>query len=202
MNNPLSQVYPEALVFADLFSDQECELIIKALSFAQHHHRNQRRVAGPPFIVHPIATAQLLMDQFNADCGVTMAGLLHDTVEDTEATLEEVEERFGPAVMFLVDGATDVGRGDGNEKIENRAERVEATHKKVKKYAEKDPNVVLIKIADRWHNLMTCQALRKKSQCRMAQEALDFHIPLCREKGFNEQADMIEELARNILKGD
>jgi GTP diphosphokinase / guanosine-3',5'-bis(diphosphate) 3'-diphosphatase len=182
------------------FSAQEQELIAKALEFATRHHSSQKRVSGKPYIVHPIAVAQSLIDDFHADAETIAAGLLHDTVEDTAATLPDIEQEFGHRVKFLVDGTTDVGVGDGHEPIADWEVRWNATMEKAHAYAAKDKGVYIIKIADRWHNLTTCSVLRSKNQVRLVRTTKEFHLPACRELGFASQAREIEKVCEEIIK--
>ncbi len=195
----LKYLYPKKLENLEKFSDAEQKNILSAFRFAKMFHSDQKRIAGPPFIVHPIAVAQLLIDEFDADAETVMGGLLHDTVEDTPATLEDIESHFGPVVRFIVDGATDVGRGDGHPPIKDKQLRLAKTREKIRAFSDKDSRVGLVKIADRWHNLVTCFALRPKNQAMMARFALDFHIPLCRELGFGKQAELFEKAANAVL---
>lgn len=192
-------LYPEDLVRLDVYGPQDRKLILEALDFARERHAGQRRIAGPAFITHPIAATQILIDEFHPEPEVVIATLLHDTVEDTATTLEEIEERFGAEIRFLVDGATNVGCGDGAEIIPDKAERARATHEKIRRYAEKDGRVYLIKIADRWHNLLTCGAMRAKSREANAREAVEFHVPACRTLGFSRQADELSRIAHDVL---
>ncbi len=182
----------------DKYSYEERALIDRALIFATEHHAPQRRASGEPFITHPVAVAQILVDEFNADAQTVIAGLLHDTVEDTPATLSMVLAEFGDVIAHLVDGVTDVGRGDGREHIEDREERAAHTHKKVHEYAQKDTRVYLVKIADRWHNLAHIHALPLKNQKRLAEEAMSFHVVIARELGYAIIADRLEQLAQEI----
>ncbi len=182
----------------DRFSVEEQLLIAKALEFATTHHAPQRRVSGEPYIIHPVAVAQILIDKFNADVMTVAAALLHDTVEDTSATLDDIELLFGVDIRFIVDGTTDVGKGDGREHIEDKHERADRTHHKVHEYAIKDSRIYLVKIADRWHNMTTCSALRFANQERLAMETMDFHVPAARKLGFDSHADELELLARKV----
>lgn len=180
------------------YSGEEQELIRRALAVATDAHAGQQRIMGGPFITHPIAAAQFLIDH-GADAETVAAALMHDTVEDTDLTLEEIEQEFGPRIRFLVDGATDVGRGDGQEPIADRAALMEATHRKIRRYVQQDPRICLVKVADRWHNLLTARKLRTGSQRRLAKEALEFHVPLARDLHFGSEARKLEEAAKETL---
>jgi GTP diphosphokinase / guanosine-3',5'-bis(diphosphate) 3'-diphosphatase len=181
------------------FSASDKARITHALEFATRKHAPQRRVSGEPFITHPIAVAQLLVDEFNADTDTVMAGLLHDTVEDTGTGLEEIEQEFGAVIKFLVDALTDVGKGDGHAAVPERSERDMLTHAKVDAYAAKDPRVYLVKIADRWHNMLRCEALRPKNQKRLANETLRYHVPIARRIGFEGQAVQLQHASEAVL---
>jgi (p)ppGpp synthase/HD superfamily hydrolase len=183
----------------EMFSDEDRDRIARALRMAASAHEKQRRVSGELYITHPIAVAELMIMEFRADADTVIAGLLHDTVEDTELTLAEVGQEFGNAIEFLVDGATDVGRGDGRPTVENREERDEASHVKVEEYAKRDPRLLIVKVADRWHNMQSCNALRTKNQKRLALETISFHVPWAKRIGFAKQADALEALAKSVL---
>lgn len=195
----LPDLYPTELSGLDRFSPEDRRLIERALAFAREAHEGQNRIAGPPFVTHLIATAQLLKDQFDADAQAIAAGLLHDAPEDVNITLEEIEEEFGETIRFIVDGVTEVGRGDGNDPVPDKLLMKKLTREKVRAYGEKDERVFHVKIADRWHNLFTCGVLRKKFQSKLATEALHFHAPLCEEIGFTNQAALFKQLAREIV---
>jgi GTP diphosphokinase / guanosine-3',5'-bis(diphosphate) 3'-diphosphatase len=181
------------------FDPLDRQRIEKALLFSKKYHEKQRRVSGEPYIIHPVAVAQSLIDTFGADADTVITGLLHDTVEDTDATLDDVEREFGPVIRFLVDGTTDVGKGDGQAEIEDRTSRDAATHKKVEAYAAKDPRIFIVKIADRWHNMLSCRALRPKNQKRLALETLSFHVPAARKLGFASQADQLQKTCEDVI---
>ena len=195
---PCKEIYPNDLYGLERFSKKEQEQIRSALQFAKRFHGDQRRVAGPKFITHPIAVAQLLIDFFEADADTVIAGLLHDTVEDTPATLEDVETLYGARARFIVDGATEVGRGDGQDRIFDKEERKKASRKKVREYGKQDKSVLTVKIADRWHNTCSCHALRAKNQRLMAEEFLSFHIPIAKELGYD--TTMMENAAQAVLE--
>jgi len=197
--NPLRSVYPEALEGLERYAPEERRLVEEALAFATARHAGQSRIDGPPYIRHLVAVAQLLIST-GADAETVAAGLLHDTVEDTKTTLDDIEERFGQRVRFLVDAATEVGRGDGNRPIPGKDLRTARTHEKVRAYAREDPRVWLVKGCDRWHNLLTCDGLRVKSRIFWSREALDFHAPGLRAAGYARVADELSRVARGVLE--
>jgi GTP diphosphokinase / guanosine-3',5'-bis(diphosphate) 3'-diphosphatase len=187
---------PTQLVRLERFSPDDKKLLHDAFEFAKERHTGQERLEGGPYYTHLVAVAQLGIDELDADAQTAAAALLHDVVEDTPTTLAEIEERFGEPVRFLVDALTEVGKGEGEAPIADKEERVRLTWEKVHRYAQRDPRVYRIKIADRWHNLMTSQTLRAKTQMRWVKEVRDRCIPLCRELGFGAAA---EQLQREIV---
>jgi GTP pyrophosphokinase len=195
----LHSLYPQTLEHLERYSREERDLIERALAFARERHEGQTRLDGPPYLYHLIAVAQLLVANA-ADAQTVAAGLLHDTLEDTKTSLAEIEERFGPSVRFLVDGATETGRGDGREPIPDRDARTAATHEKIRSMVREDPRVWLVKGCDRWHNLLTCENLRVKSRIRWSSEALEFHVPGLRSAGFTRVADALALVARGALE--
>jgi GTP pyrophosphokinase len=182
------------LSIADRFSPEEQGRIRKALGFAAEAHKTQLRKGGAPYITHPAAVAGLLMHEFNADADTVLAGLLHDTVEDTDVTLEDVEREFGPQVRFLVDGATDHGEGDGNPQVRDKLERAKHSKEKALRYAAQDERVLLVKIADRWDNLKTVHVHTPRGQIGYSTSSKEFHIKEARRLGFARQAEAMDAL--------
>jgi (p)ppGpp synthase/HD superfamily hydrolase len=189
-----------ALQNLDCYSAPERERIARAVSFMERAHATQRRISGAPYSTHLYAVAQLLIDEFHADADTVIAGLLHDTVEDTAVTLPVIEGEFGLVVRFLVDGATNVGEHDGHPKILDWYVRTNKSHEKVLRYAQQDKRLLLIKVADRWHNLLECGAMRPYNQRRLAEDSLGFTVPACLAAGFPNQAMRVERLCSEILQ--
>jgi GTP diphosphokinase / guanosine-3',5'-bis(diphosphate) 3'-diphosphatase len=187
----------------DRFSAQERALMDKALAFATHQHRNQKRAGGDTaYIVHPVAVAQALADEFGADAETVVAGLLHDTVEDTGASLDEIEKEFGPAIRFLVDGVTDYGQNDGNPHIANKLERAQDSKLKALRYAKQDPRVLLVKIADRTNNLkdiLELSPFSPRGQIGYAYDTLGFHVLQAQKLGLEKQARQLEMICDAII---
>jgi guanosine-3',5'-bis(diphosphate) 3'-pyrophosphohydrolase len=181
------------------FSSEDRNRIARAVEYAKTRHQHQTRLGGGPYIVHPIGVAQRLIDKFSADADTVIAGLLHDTVEDTGASLDEIETLFGPVVRFLVDGVTDVGEGDGGEKISDKIHRARATEKKASGYGIKDPRVFIIKIADRTDNMYTVSVHSPRGQVGYSRATLNFHVRICRELGYESQADELQRLCEDTI---
>jgi (p)ppGpp synthase/HD superfamily hydrolase len=179
----------------DRFSDEDRARIAKALAFSITAHAGQTRKDGKtPYVVHPVAVAQALIDKMGADAETVMTGLLHDVVEDTGVSLDTVEEAFGPAVRHLVDGVTDFGEGDGNPRVPDKLARWEKTKEKALRYAEKDSRLLLVKVADRWHNMQTVHVHTPRGQVGYARATKVFHIVQARRIGQDAMADELERM--------
>ncbi|HEB01542.1 MAG TPA: bifunctional (p)ppGpp synthetase/guanosine-3',5'-bis(diphosphate) 3'-pyrophosphohydrolase, partial [Candidatus Portnoybacteria bacterium] len=167
----------------------DIELIQRAFEFAQKAHQGQKRKSGKDFIEHPLATASILAEM-NLDPPTIAAGLLHDVVDDTEKTDQEIEEKFGSKISFLVKGVSKLG------KIKYRGEesQIETLRRMFLALAE-DIRVVLIKLADRFHNLQTLNYLSSDKQKRIALETLEIYAPLAHRLGIGEIKGLLEDLA-------
>jgi len=198
LSHPLHNLYPDALVGLEHYSREERDLIERALAFAKDRHAGQRRFDGPDYYKHLVAVAQLLVTACSADAETVAAGLLHDTLEDTKTSMEEIATLFGERVRFLVDAATEVGRGDGAKPELFLETRTAKTHDKVRRYARDDPCVWLVKGCDRWHNLLTSDMGRVKARNRWSTEALEFHVPGLRDAGYVKIADALAIVAHDV----
>lgn len=170
------------------------ELIEQAFDFAVEMHRNQRRVSGEPYFVHPLAVAFILAD-LKTDYLAVAAGLLHDVVEDSPVTIDDISAKFGPQVALMVDGVTKISELRFRTWEEQQAE----TLRKMMLSMLKDLRVILIKFADRLHNMRTIEALSKKSQLRIAAETRDVYAPLANRLGIARVAREMEDLALRVL---
>lgn len=174
-------------------SDKEKEDVIAACAYGDKAHIKDKRKSGEPYITHPIAVAEILAG-FHLDRDTIIAAILHDTVEDTEVTSEDVTTRFGPTVARLVDGVTKL-KSSNHNKQQNKA----ATFHKIMSATLDDPRVLIIKLADRLHNMSTLDAVRPEKQRSTASETLQFYIPFARLMGLNDIADYMEILCyRNL----
>jgi GTP pyrophosphokinase len=170
-----------------------------AIDFATSAHKGQKRKSGEPYIIHPLAVADTLID-WGMDIDTVIAGVLHDTVEDTEATLEQIENLFGRDVAFLVDGVTKVSQARaGMRNLESYLPQTKDNLSKLLIAVGQDVRVIIIKLADRLHNLRTLQYMPKEKQVKIARESLDVFAPMADRLGMGRVRMQIEELAFSYL---
>lgn len=167
----------------------------EAYQFSSAVHDGQKRLSGEPYLIHPVAVASVLVD-LKLDIPSIVGGLLHDTVEDTLATLPEIEQGFGEEIAALVDGVTKLSRVDFTSHEEKQAENF----RKMILAMAKDIRVVLIKLADRTHNMRTLQYLAPEKQRRIAQETLDIYAPIAHRLGIYWIKSELEDLALKHLR--
>ncbi len=174
------------------------EKLDKAYNFAVNAHKSQKRASGDPYSVHPIEVANILTE-LKLDSATITTGLLHDTIEDTFATYETIKQEFGDEVADLVDGVTKISAFENsagaNSKVENFRKLILAT--------SKDIRVLLVKIADRLHNMRTIKAIAKEDKRkRIAQETMEIYAPLADRMGMHRIRDELEDLSFEILNND
>jgi GTP diphosphokinase / guanosine-3',5'-bis(diphosphate) 3'-diphosphatase len=172
-------------------------LLASAFDFAFQLHQGQFRASGEPYICHPVAVADLLRD-IGASAGVIAAGFLHDVVEDTEVTPEEIEQHFGAEVRALVEGVTKLGGIHFTNKTEAQAENL----RRMFLAMASDIRVVLVKLADRLHNMRTLGSLKPEKQQRIARETREIYAPLANRLGIGRFKWELEDLAFKILEPD
>src|SRR5215210_4421487 len=165
-------------------------MINRAYETAKEAHRHQSRGSGESYINHPLAVARIVAD-IGLDEVSLAAALLHDAVEDTEITVAEVEASFGPAVAAIVDGVTKLERLQFDSKEAQQA----ATMRKMLVAMAKDVRVLIIKLADRLHNMRTLAAMPEWKQARTAQETVDIYAPLAHRLGMQDLKQQLEDLA-------
>lgn len=170
-------------------------LVATAFDFAYQLHDGQFRASGEPYIVHPIAVAGLLRD-IGASAAVIAAGFLHDVVEDTQVTPEEIQARFGEEVRALVEGVTKLGGIHFTNRTEAQAENL----RRMFLAMASDIRVVLVKLADRLHNMRTLGALKPEKQQRIARETRDIYAPLANRLGIGRFKWELEDLAFKVLE--
>ena len=173
------------------------ETLSKAYNFALKAHEKQKRDEGSPYIIHPIAVADILTE-LKLDSATIATGLLHDTIEDTYATYNTIESEFGKEVADLVDGVTKISvfenQAISNSKAENFRKLILAT--------SKDIRVLLVKLADRLHNMRTIKVVEKEKQIRKAKETMEIYAPLADRMGMHRIRDELEDLSFDVLNED
>lgn len=181
------------------YEDDEVLEITHAIDFATKHHLGQKRKSGEPYIIHPLNVAHILIE-WGMDADTILAGILHDTVEDTEATLEEIETLFGRDVAFLVDGVTKVSQARaGMRNLESYLPQTKDNLSKLLIAVGQDVRVIIIKLADRLHNMSTLQHMKPEKQIKIARESLDVFAPMADRLGMGRVRMQIEELAFSYL---
>ncbi len=170
----------------------------KAYDFAVKAHSNQKRASGDPYSVHPIEVANILTD-LKLDSATITTGLLHDTIEDTYATYETIKGEFGDEVADLVDGVTKISALENNASSNSKAENF----RKLILATSKDIRVLLVKIADRLHNMRTIKAISKEEKRkRISQETMEIYAPLADRMGMHRIRDELEDLSFEILNNE
>src|SRR6185369_11895556 len=168
----------------------DIDLIRRAYLFSALHHRGQTRASGEPYLVHPLEVAEILADMRLDEVSVS-TGLLHDVVEDTLVDLDTINSYFGPEITGLVDGLTKIAHISTLSKERQQAENV----RKMVLAMITDVRVVLIKLADRLHNMRTMQYLKPEKRARISQETLDIYAPIAHRLGMGKMRSELEDLA-------
>src|SRR5207244_11771800 len=169
---------------------EDLELVRKAYEFSQKHHAGQSRASGEPYLVHPLEVA-LVLAEMKMDPVSVAAGLLHDSVEDTSVTVVDIRKEFGEQVAHIVEGVTKISQIDFHTREEQQAENL----RKMMLAMTDDIRVVLIKLADRLHNMRTLEHLPPDRQQHIAQETLDIYAPLAHRLGMGKVRGELEDLA-------
>ena len=182
---------------ANQYSKEDQALFLEAAQFAAEKHGGQKRASGDPYIIHPLAVAEILI-QLKMDADTIAAGLLHDTLEDTETTYEELSERFGATVAELVEGETKIA----NLKTMSKSVAEAETIRKMFFAMSKDIRVIIIKLADKLHNMRTLQHLNRDRAREIASSTLDIFAPLADRLGISWLKDELEDLSLTTLKPD
>ena len=179
----------------DYNPDADLELLRRAYVFSALEHKGQVRHSGEPYLVHPLEVATILTDM-KMDAVTIAAGLLHDVVEDTLTTTERLEQTFGGEVAHLVEGVTKISAITFSSSEERQAENF----RKMLLAMVDDIRVILVKLADRLHNMRTLSFLPEDRRQRIAQETLDIYAPIANRLGMAKVKNELEELAFRFLE--
>ncbi|MGN7723607.1 RelA/SpoT family protein [Chitinophaga sp. 22620] len=174
------------------------ELVRTAFEMAAEAHRDMRRKSGEPYILHPLAVAQITVEEIGLGVRSAICALLHDTVEDTEVTLEDVEREFGSEIAHIVDGLTKI-----STVIDSNTSTMQAENfKKILLTLADDPRVILIKLADRLHNMRTLDSMSREKQLKISSETVFIYAPLAHRLGLYTIKSELEDLAMKYTEQD
>lgn len=172
-------------------------LLNKAYVYAMQKHGSQKRASGDPYFSHPLEVAAILTDMHLDEATIAIA-LLHDTIEDTTATRQEIDQLFGPEIGKLVEGLTKLKKLDLVSKKAVQAENL----RKLLLAISEDVRVLLVKLADRLHNMRTLGVMREDKRLRIAEETMDIYAPLAGRMGMQDMREELEELAFRYINPD
>jgi guanosine-3',5'-bis(diphosphate) 3'-pyrophosphohydrolase len=183
----------------EMYDDNQLAELEHAIDYATEKHQGQKRKSGKPYITHPLSVAHNLIE-WDMDIDSVLAGVLHDTVEDTDATVEEIENLFGSDVAFLVDGVTKVSQARaGMRDLGSYSPQTKDNLSKLLIAVSQDVRVIIIKLADRLHNLQTLGSMPPDKQKKIARESLEVFAPMADRLGMGRVRMQIEELAFSFL---
>lgn len=182
------------------YEENQLQELERAIDFATKAHKGQKRLSGEAYITHPLSVASMLID-WGMDIDSVITGVLHDTVEDTDATIEEVETLFGHNISLLVDGVTKVSKArSGMQDLDKYLPKTKDNLSKLLIAVGQDVRVIIIKLADRLHNLSTLQYLPKEKQIKIARESLEVFGPMADKLGMGRVRVQIEELSYKYIE--
>src|SRR6476469_8584787 len=171
------------------------ELVRQAFEIAAEAHRTMRRKSGEPYILHPLAVAMICVEEIGLGVRSTICSLLHDTVEDTDLTLEEIEHDFGGEIARIVDGLTKI-----SGVIDTSSSQQAENFKKILLTLTDDPRVILIKLADRLHNMRTLDYMKREKQLKIASETVWVYAPLAHRMGLYNVKTELEDLSMKYME--
>ena len=178
-------------------NEEDLKLIKSAYDYAYKKHFGQKRISGDDYITHPLNVAWILTE-INADAYAISAALLHDTIEDSDSTKEDIEEHFGTTIALLVDGVTKINK----IKFSSETEQIAANQRKILVGLSEDVRVIIIKLADRLHNMRTLYVMSEEKQKRKAKETLEILTPIAHRIGIYKIKSELEDLSLRYLKPD
>ena len=181
-------------IIAESGKEYDREQIEAAYRLAEEKHREQKRSSGEPYIIHPLSVAAILVG-LGMDSQSVMAGLLHDVVEDTDCTLEDIQKQFGKEVALLIDGVTKLGKIPYSSREEQQAENL----RKMLVAMAEDIRVIIIKFADRMHNLSTLEYMSPQKQRDKAVECLEVYAPIAHRLGIRTVKEYMEDVSLKYL---
>jgi GTP diphosphokinase / guanosine-3',5'-bis(diphosphate) 3'-diphosphatase len=173
------------------------KLIRSSFEIAAEAHKSMRRKSGEPYILHPLAVARICVEEIGLGVRSTICALLHDTVEDTDVTLEDVEREFGSEIARIVDGLTKI-----SNVIDVNASQQAENFKKILLTLTDDPRVILIKLADRLHNMRTLDSMKREKQLKISSETVYIYAPLAHRMGLYNIKTEMEDLAMKYMEPD
>ena len=174
------------------------QLVRRAFEIAAEAHQHMRRKSGEPYIFHPLAVAKIVVEEISLGVTSVICALLHDTVEDTEVTLQEIEMEFGNSCSKIVEGLTKISNVVETKNTTQQAENF----KKILLTLADDPRVILIKIADRLHNMRTLGSMSRDKQLKIASETTFLYAPLANRLGLYEIKSELEDLSLKFTERD
>src|SRR5216110_2691803 len=173
------------------------KMIRMAFEMSAEAHKTMRRKSGEPYILHPLAVAKICVEEIGLGVRSTICSLLHDTVEDTDVTLDDIEKTFGQEIARIVDGLTKI-----SNVIDVSASQQAENFKKILLTLTDDPRVILIKLADRLHNMRTMDSMKREKQLKISSETVYIYAPLAHRMGLYNIKTELEDLAMKYLESD
>src|SRR6187455_1503398 len=173
------------------------ELVRTAFEMAADAHKSMRRKSGEPYILHPLAVSRICVEEIGLGVRSTICALLHDTVEDTDVTLEDIEREFGSEIARIIDGLTKI-----SNVVDSNSTQQAENFKKILLTLTDDPRVILIKLADRLHNMRTLDSMKREKQLKISSETVYVYAPLAHRMGLYAIKTEMEDLSMKYLEPD